>query len=51
MGLWLMVWHWALYPQTPGQGSTHFVWMHALSLGQSDEIVHSGLQPLPIGEP
>ena len=31
-------------PQRPGHGSWHFLFMHALSDGQSELTTHSGLQ-------
>jgi hypothetical protein len=45
MGMWLTTSHLAFWPQVPGHGSTHFCLTHALSLGQSELITHSGLQP------
>lgn len=41
----------ALNPHTPGHGSTHLVLTHALSLEQSELMVHSGLQPPRFGLP
>ena len=43
-GLWLVTWHLALFPHTPGQGSTHFWLIHAVSCEQSELTTHSGLQ-------
>lgn len=39
-----MTLHLAEKPHEPGQGSRHFSLIHALLLGQSEFIVHSGLQ-------
>ena len=44
MGLWLVTWHLALLPQVPGQGSTHFWLMQAVSWLQSELTTHSGRQ-------
>lgn len=41
---WLCTLHSAFTPHVPGQGSVHFSLIHALSLGQSEFMVHSGLQ-------
>lgn len=51
MGLWLITWQSAPYPHTPGHGSIHLVFAHALSRGQSELMTHSGRQPLPVGLP
>lgn len=50
IGLWLLTMHWELSPQTPGQGSLHFLLMHAWFVGHSVLTVHSGLHAggLPI---
>lgn len=41
-GEWLVTWHSELRPQTPTHGSWHFMLRHALVLGQSEFITHSG---------
>ena len=41
---WLIVLHSAFVPHSPGHGSTHFRFLHALLDGHSGLIVHSGLQ-------
>lgn len=51
MGLWFITLQMAANPQTPGHGSTHLVFTHALSLAQSALMVHSGLQPPDDGVP
>ena len=43
-GVWLMTEHRAWKPQEPGQGSIQRCWLHALLLGHSEFIVHSGRQ-------
>lgn len=43
-GIWLSTEHTAKLPQDPGQGSTHFSRIQALSLAHSEFIVHSGRQ-------
>lgn len=43
--MWLLTRHSAFMPQVPGHGSLHLLLTHALSLGQSEFITHSGLQP------
>jgi hypothetical protein len=45
-GLWFWVRHVAREPQTPGQGSTHLFLTHALSVGHSGLIEHSGLHSM-----
>jgi hypothetical protein len=42
--MWLFTLQFALTPHKPGQGSTHFCCLHALSEGQSWFRMHSGLQ-------
>ena len=44
IGTWFLTSHFALTPHNPGQGSWHFLLMHALSIGQSAFTTHSGLQ-------
>lgn len=44
IGVWFITSHWAFKPQEPGQGSRHFSFIHALLLGHSELIVHSGRQ-------
>lgn len=44
LGVWLTTLHSALTPQTPGQGSVHFKFMHAKWLLHSLLLTHSGLQ-------
>ena len=44
MGMWLLTLQLALIPQRPGQGSWHFLFVQALSRGQSEFTTHSGLQ-------
>ena len=44
IGTWFLTLHFAFRPQSPGQGSWHFLLIHALSVGQSALIIHSGLQ-------
>ena len=44
IGLWFRTWHFALIPQVPGQGSTHFWLLHASFWGHSELVTHSGLQ-------
>ena len=41
-GTWFRTEHTALIPHRPGQGSTHFWFLHTLLLGQSWFWVHSG---------
>lgn len=41
---WFMARQLVLGPQDPTHGSTHFSLTHALSLGQSSLMVHSGEQ-------
>jgi hypothetical protein len=41
---WFITLHSAFTPQSPGQGSTHFWFLHALSEGHSAFVEHSGLQ-------
>jgi len=36
--------HWAPAPHDPGQGSRHLSLMHALLLGHSELMLHSGRQ-------
>lgn len=43
-GVWLITLHLASNPQAPGHGSLHLSLIHALLLGQSEFIVHSGRQ-------
>lgn len=43
-GMWFVVIHLAPKPQEPGQGSLHFSLIHAILLGHSGFMVHSGLQ-------
>lgn len=43
-GVWLITVHCVLKPQDPGQGSTHFWFMHARLAEHSELIVHSGRQ-------
>ena len=43
-GVWWIILQIAPNPQEPGHGSLHFSFMHALLLGQSGFMVHSGLQ-------
>lgn len=38
------MWHWAFWPQRPGQGSLHLLLIHALLFGHSELPTHSGLQ-------
>lgn len=45
IGEWLIVWHWALIPQVPGQGSRHLFCWHILLEGQSVLTEHSGRHP------
>lgn len=44
IGLWLTIWHRALSPHVPGQGSTHFLLMQARFRGHSALATHSGRQ-------
>lgn len=44
MGVWLFTVQSAPTPQEPGHGSLHFSFIHALLLGHSALITHSGLQ-------
>lgn len=44
MGLWLITLHSAFGPHGPGQGDTHFWFLHDLSAGHSELTTHSGLQ-------
>lgn len=44
IGVWLTTRHSALTPQDPRQGSLHFWFMQAKSLGHSLLLTHSGLQ-------
>jgi len=41
-GLWLTTLQYALFPQIPGQGSTHFLFTQAKFVGHSALVVHSG---------
>lgn len=41
-GLWFITLQFALCPQTPGHGSTHFLFIHAKFVGHSALVVHSG---------
>ena len=50
VGMWLITSQVAAWPHVPGQGSTHRWLLHALLRGQSEFIVHSGLQ-LEYGSP
>ena len=43
-GVWLMTVHWAPAPHDPGHGSRHLSLMHALLLGHSELMLHSGRQ-------
>ena len=44
IGIWFLTMHMALMPHNPGQGSWHFLLLHAMSVGQLALITHSGLQ-------
>lgn len=44
IGMWFITEQRAKAPQEPGQGSLHFSVIHAILLGQSEFIEHSGLQ-------
>lgn len=44
MGVWLTTRHSALVPQDPGQGSLHFLLIHAIFDRHSVLLVHSGRQ-------
>lgn len=44
MGIWLTTLHTAVNPHDPKHGFWHFMFMHALSLPQSEFKTHSGLQ-------
>lgn len=44
IGLWLITLHIAFNPQVPGQGLSHFWFIHALSRGHSELTIHSGRQ-------
>lgn len=46
LGEWFNTLHSAFKPQTPGHGSLHLLFKHALSRGQSLFVTHSGRQPL-----
>lgn len=39
-----MTLHWAFCPHVPGQGSLHFIFLHAKLYGHSPLLMHSGLQ-------
>jgi len=39
-----MTLHCAFCPQVPGQGSLHFIFLHAKWYGHSPLLMHSGLQ-------
>jgi len=43
IGLWFLVIHCAFNPQIFGQGSTHFLFIHARCRGHSALTIHSGL--------
>lgn len=43
-GIWLKTLHSALFPHDPGQGSLHFCLIQALSVEQSEWILHSARQ-------
>ena len=42
--MWFLTSQWAFLPHKPGQGSIHFWFLHALSVGQSELRMHSGRQ-------
>lgn len=44
-GLWFMTLHCAFSPQLPGQGSTHFLFIHDFDKSHSELTIHSGRQP------
>lgn len=44
IGEWLTTWHSAFGAQDPGQGSLHFIFIHAKLYEHSLFVIHSGLQ-------